>query len=414
MRKISLSKDIFIGILLAIYVVTPWYFEIAGISGINILAVMIIFASLLMYGMLKITFIKYRLIYICVAGWFLITSMSLWVNQAATEILFRFIRTILLFWALDRCCNNYKNFLNIIRSLVLGSGVISCFGIIEEITHFNIFSLLLRDGTELNYNPLRFGILRIISFSAQTIVFGVYLMFMLGLCIYILQFTSPKKKKIYITIYILLWVNLILTLSRSIIICTFFSQLFILFMQGNRAFFKKATKYLCIIIVVVGMAAFIVPQIGESLKMGLYMILAVFDDKYSSIISSSFGSDNLNALGNRLDLYEWVKASMNRKWLLGNGINAKFHYPYFQSNGLYTWIQYKDSIEVQYLNLLYRYGILGLIASVLTYISTLYTCIRGKLKKCQWEDRIGFNAICISTLCAYYIEFFAVFFVFVK
>lgn len=408
MRNKKISKDIIIIFLLSIYIITPLYFEIFSISAMNIIATIIVIISLRLDRIFKIKLIKYKMIYLCVIIWFIITSISLLFNQSATEIIFRFLRCILLFLAINEMCKNKDKFLNIIHALVVTGGIISIFGIIEEVTHFNIFSLLLHEGETLNYNPLRFGILRILSFSAQTISYGVYLMFVLALCVYIMQFGDKKKQKVYRIIYFLLWVNLLLTLSRSIIMCTIISQILLLFLQGKKEFIKNALKIIVILIIGLGIGSFIFPKIKESVEMIIYMLLAIFDEKYIGLISSSFGGDNLNALGNRVDLYNWVSSSMGKKWIWGNGINAKFHFPYLETNGIFTWTQYKDSIEVQYLNILYRYGITGLVASILVYISTLYTCLVGKFKKSLWENKIGFNAVCFVVLCAYYINFFAV------
>lgn len=407
-NSIKVNADIIIYILLGLYVITPQYFEVIGINGGNIIASLIVVAIFLKCGPFLSTKASITVLKISILIWFIFTSMSLLYNMCATEIIYRFMRCILLFFALEKFCNSYQRFLGIIKALVLTGGIVAVFGIIEEVTRFNIFSLLLTSGTELNYNPLRFGILRILSFSSHTIVYGVYIMFILSLCIYLDQFANARERRWYKVIYYLLLLNLVLTLSRSIIICTTILLFVLNFFRGKIQFFVKLLKYLSILVLLGILASVLFPKVFAMFKMLWYMILAVFDDGYSSMIANAFGEDNLNATGNRLDLYAWVCSSMGTSWLWGHGMNAIFHYPYPMTNGFYTWTQYKDSIEVQYLNILFRYGLTGLISSICVYVSTIYTCIRGGFKLANWEKKLSFNKICICTFSAYYLMFFAV------
>ena len=72
----------------------------------------------------------------------------------------------------------------------------SILGIFEEITRVNVFSFLNTDY-ELIYNPLRFGLLRILGFSQHTIAHGVYVMFMMSICMYMWQFVNKKTEKFF-------------------------------------------------------------------------------------------------------------------------------------------------------------------------------------------------------------------------
>lgn len=55
----------------------------------------------------------------------------------------------------SKIINSKEKFLSIIDTVILGGVILGIFGLIEEVTHFNVFSLLNTINAELNYNPMR-------------------------------------------------------------------------------------------------------------------------------------------------------------------------------------------------------------------------------------------------------------------
>ena len=389
-----------------LFPIIPLYFNIFGFNVSNLVCLLLVFGAILREkGVIRLKINIYA-VFSFISLWITCRCFESLLSGEATEIFYILLRTVGIYIALDMLINTRKQFLDIIKAVIYSSGIVSVVGIVEEITHFNLFSLLTSEP--LNYNPSRFGILRILTFSSHTIVYGVYLMFCLALCLYFMQFVSAKQKRKYQVIYGLLWINLILTLSRSIIILTIISQLMILYFCGVRKLFSIMFR-----LIIVGSVGIIVLSLISSEFLRIisyiwYMILAVFDDRYVSMISGAFGNDNLNAVGNRVDLYKWVAESMNNHWLLGNGMNASFNYGYLTTNGLYTWTQYKTSIEVHWLDILFRYGLVGLCTEALAFITIVIYPLLKKLKKREWEKTVGFNAVCFSAFVCYIIELFAV------
>jgi hypothetical protein len=254
---------------------------------------------------------------------------------------------------------------------------------------------------------IRFGMLRIMSYSAQPIVYGVYLLFCMCLCFYLFQFSSLKKERITLkVIYILLWVNLLLTLSRSVIIFAILSQLVLLYISGTRIFFVRLLQIIVVLLAVCIVASVISSKALEIIKNFVFMNLAIFNDDYSSAISGSFGS-NASGVGNRIDLYNWVAKSMDDKWLFGFGPLAKFNYEYIVHSWVYTNINVKESIEVQYLDVLYHYGIVGLLGEIIMYVSILITATKN-VKKASWESKVGFGTVCLILFVSYFLNFFFV------
>lgn len=398
-------------IFVAIFPIMPAYFLTFGFGASNLLAAIYVVIGIVLSGMsIKSMKIKNSTAVVSslILLWIIIRCITwIWKGNLEDAIL-TLLGTICVYYVLSITVVTRQIFIKCIEIITYVCGVVCCFGIVEEITHFNIFSLL-NTNYEFRYNPLRFGILRILSFSSHTIVYGLYLMFCMSLSLYLLQFINNRiKRNLIRVIYALMWINLLLTLSRSSILAAIISQLFILFLSGHKKFLKSVIKISVIIIWGFIVLSIIMPRAVLIFQNAWYMLLAIFDDSYTSLIFSSFGNDNLNATGNRLDLYRWVAESMKDNWLLGNG-NTQFSYGMERSNYKGdTWIVYKTSIEVQYLNTLYKYGIIGLITEVLVYISILRAALLNKLKKDIWEKRIGFNAICFATFLSYFLVFFAV------
>ncbi len=404
--KLNLEKNTFIKLFIFLYPILPMTFSVFGINARNILCLLlIVYYSLFSFNK-KIYVIPDSLKTVIVI-WFIIRSFNYLYFGNLVEVFYLALRTILVYYVLSNFVDSRENFLIIIKVLLIGYFILSIFGIIEEVTRFNIFSLFISE--DLNYNPLRFGILRILSFSSQTIVYGTYLMFGLGLTAYYRQFLKQRNEKLLCNItYILIWINLLLTLSRSIIICAIISQLLILFFSGFSQFLKKIFKMILIGSILLAVLSAFIPQVASLLKNIFYMILAVFDSNYSGLIASRFGTDNLNAVGNRVDLYGWVWEKIKYNKLLGCGMNGKFEWTYSVSNGIWTWLQKKSSIEVQYLDILFHYGLVGLITEAFVYIFILIKSLLRIRSKQLYEEKIGFNAICFSLFACYFICFFSV------
>ena len=387
----------------------PLYFQIVGISAINILCMLLCMCVALMYSVKININHKSSVLFIVIAAWIICRCISYSMTGYMTEIIYFLLRTVGVFWALDTMVKNRNMFMKLIKALVWSAVFVSFFGLVEAVTHFNIFSLL-NASEVLNYNPLRFGILRILSFSSHAIVYGVYLMFGMSLCLYYMQFVKGNKRhrNIYMVAYVLIWLNMILSLSRSIIILALLAQFMILYFSGARKLFKILFRITCATLLLYVVSLFLFPNVARIFENLWYMVLAVFNNNYSTRIAASFGDDNLVAMGHRMKLFRWVLGAMPGHWVVGHGLESSFNYGYTASNEMYMWMQYKKGIEVQYLDLLYRYGLIGLISEVIVYITLVCSAIKLGLKKTEWENVVSFNAVCFSVLSCYFVQMFAV------
>lgn len=390
------------------YPILPVYAKIASINLRNLLCLIFVAVSLFYIGRNVSLPSKNIWTSVCFLIWIIGRSIQDISSGFFLEGFYFLLLTIVSFICLYNLIKNHNDFLIALKTILIGASLVSILGIFEEITRVNVF-LFLNTDYELIYNPLRFGLLRILGFSQHTIAHGVYVMFMMSICMYMWQFVNKKTEKFFIiTIYSLLCINLLLTLSRSIIICTIASQFLILYMMGARKLFKMIFKTIIFIIPILFIVTLFIPALGKTIKYGFLMIAALFDSKVASSISSAFGNDNLMGVGNRFDLYGWVSEKMAGHWLFGHGLYADFSYSFTQSNGFYSWIQTKDSIEVEYLNTLYQFGIFGMMTEVLSFLSVLGLNIKKYSSKLFFEKKISFNKIAFVTLIFYYLQLFAV------
>ena len=325
-------------------------------------------------------------------------------------LVFYVVTTIALLIAMLGVVNNRNRFVGVINTLVYASGFVSFWGLVEEVTHFNIFSLLNTRGAVLNYNSLRFGLLRIISFSSHAIAYCLYLTMMLCLIFYSFQFCKNRKERmIKRVIYIIVLANAILTLSRSSLLVLIASQLVLLyFASGLKKFIITAIKLTVVAGIAIAVLSMINSKVLNAVQMFFYMLLAVFNDNYSNSISAAFGNDNLSGIGNRLDLYSWVWQELKGYRIFGKGYGAEFSHRFTFMSGIYTAEDVKTSIEVQYLSTLYYFGIFGMISQLIAYLGTILLCLKDKMAKAYWEEKVSFSFVAIVALIACYIEFFAV------
>ena len=283
--------------------------------------------------------------------------------------------------------------------MLYATGVISIFGIIEALTGFNVFSILNTSGVALNYNPPRFGRTRIISSSGHAIEYCSYCMMALALAFYrIVNMNKSNKRRCFILLYALIFANALLTLSRSALICLFICQVMLLYTSGFTFFLKTMFKTFIGILVIGTISSIFIPKVGQAFQTIVYMFFAIFNENYKILISNSFGTDNLSAFGNRFDLFGWVLNDMKGHYLLGMGPNTKFNHAFTEYSGIYSWTTIKSSIEVNYLNILWNYGIVTLGLELLC----AFRIILNELKrgKNNVEKRLSFGKTCgILSIC---------------
>ncbi len=389
------AKRLLIVFLVIEFSILPEYFNIAGFAAYNVITALILVLWVLLSNG-KIALFRYKpgLSFIFTA-WVIIRCIVYIYHGDYSRAIVFIIFTFGMAYMIADFTSSKERFLKILDIMLICSGVVAVFGVIESLTRFNIFSILNNTGATMNYVSERFGLVRIISFTYQAIAYALYCAIMACLAFYRITIACEQESKKFKIIYFLLALNVVLTLSRSIIILFLLSQALILLKMG----LKRLLKTLIVVGVIAAAGSMLWSLFvdGDNLFLQFfYMLMAVFDDSYASKISSSFGEGDASGVGDRLILYTWVYNSVKDNMLFGLGENASFSYEHKVTNRIYTWTNVKQSIEVNFLYLLYHYGIFAMISEAAAYISTCISSFRTSfIKRYSWEsDKINFNFIC--------------------
>lgn len=391
----------------AIYPICPYYFSILGIQ-FRDLVLCFTFVGILFVRQRYKIIVKKTVISLMIA--ILIWSvMTVAMQLYHGELAYAFRQLVLwlgICFVGSQLINTKEKFLKIIDILISVSVIVGLFGIIEEVTRFNVFSLVNTVNATLNYNPLRFGILRIISFTSHAITYCAYCVFIMTLIFYRVTVNKKKNNGKYFIVYAIIAINAFLTLSRSALIVLVGTQLLLLLFCGYKKFIKKGLLIFCALFVFILLGSLISEQIRNFVNLAVYTVLVLLNDDYVSVLFQAGLTDNTSGVGNRFDLYKWVWRELSPDYLLGRGRLSGFSYTYINSDG---YRQTKSSIEVEWLRTLYYYGFPGMISEIYVFISLLRNTWKKKVAApASWEGKLSFTRLVGVLILGYVILFFAV------
>lgn len=365
-------------LLLALFLLLPNEFLLNGIYARQYFQVIIFVALIFLAGRIKIPKARVFLFWL----YYFVAIIEGAVIHADIMPTIWFITTsiipiIILYYGV---CTP-KSFDALMNFLIFLFFVCSISGIIETFTGINFFDII--KNVERYYSEslyIRFGLHRATAMMTGYTSYGVFLVFASAIIFF--QMERHKFKKIYLMVYILVLVNELCTMTRSTILLCFAVN----FMLFNRAGLIKKIKFwskLFAAVAVVGLASTIL--VGDLLSAWLYniysMYLAWFDIETAARIASEFGA-NANGIGQRIELYGWVIEQVGNSYFFGKGPGTNFTY---MVNMWFT----KTSLENQYLNIYFHYGIVGLLSYIASYLSLLAYLH----KKDKFYKEINFNSV---------------------
>ena len=391
----------------ALVPILPYYFAIKGINVYLIIAFVVPLLYLKRYSVeafkLKIGLSVDKTICFYALVLAVLSLISGDIKNAVTVIIVLIAGKMIF----DLSVTNKKSFLTVIDTILVAALVVTILGAIEAFTSFNAFKLL-NTSNGIITDQIRLGITRVKAFTYQAITYGNYLIMVSGLCFYrMVMKETPRKHLFFIITYILIGLNVLCTASRSTIMLYVLVQLVFLWLIGVRKFFK----WLFIGIASLGILGVICNALGIEigiLKNAVNLVLAMFFESSQQSLVGLYESTNFSGIGNRIDLYDWVWSDLDGHRLIGMGpgVAYKREMSGIQNGYHYTW--YKESIENEYLNCLYHYGVVGLFSEVVFFLSTIICSFKNRKKRKFAEEKIGFGAICFVVFTAYYVSFFAV------
>ena len=410
-RHLRINLTAVMCLFAGLYPIIPRYFDIFGISAVNVLTL----GCVVIGGFLarnQKTFTQgqrtNKFSEIAAVFYIVVILISRLMHEEYIEFLWNAMAYLGMGILIYHSVTTRDRFMGMVDAILKASFIVSIFGIIEGFLSINIFTLLFNtSGVELTYNDLRFGARRILGFGTQTITYCAYIMFVMSFCFYrIVNENSKRKKKRLMILYLLLAINAVLTLSRSSIVAIILCQLLLYMGLGTIKFFKTVSGVI-IGLVIIG----VIPTVmgHDSIIVNAFQsLIALFNSNVAQNISGAFGSDNAGGIGHRLQLYAWILSLMPGHWLLGFGRQGVQNFNYHYDTNMWGIALYKRSIEVEYLATLYAYGVIGLLAEIIAMVSIIMQSIRLRHLRSNWETRIGFGYIMMCTMVTYALLMFAV------
>lgn len=309
-----------------------------------------------------------------------------------------FVQILGVSYVLVSSLKTEKEIEDMIGFVVKAFAVYAIFGIIESLTLFNVFDYLTDTTVVYKFaNELRFGLAR--NRGATNISINNGMMVCLALCLAAYKWINAAKKErtMYAVIYVLIFVDCFLTLSRAVWLDMAFSQgLIFLMLDRDRKKLIIAGVVAVLCVTVVGGLIF-VPGI-------IFKVITIFDEMISSIISAFGGSttSELQGVGNRLSLWAWVWDAVKEHKIFGVGYTQAFNYEVYPGF-------VKTSIEVMWLSRLYRTGLVGMIGYILFQAGSLLYLYKRKrwMLSVRTGRKIGLNYIMLIASVSYFVTQFS-------
>lgn len=381
--------------LLAIFVMfLPRKWEIMGIFSFRVFILLVLFLGFfLLHGRFRVKGFTTNPFFLLYISYYCIRYV---LAGEIISMLGFLTDTVILYVLFITTMSEEKN-LSLYIHLFLNVVSIYCIlCIIETFTGFNIWNAL---GIVNGNSSIRYGLHRAYGSFTTSINNGVFLMLCFPFVFY--ERSIKNRQQFAKRINILIWLALICTLSRAPILMSVLLHIIWLWKDGIIVFIKKHFIAIGTILLLVFVLAQIEPT--KTVFRGfINMFIAIFDEDTASNLSGSFGV-NANGIGHRFYLYEWVWQSViaANKWI-GVGPNTIFNYSFVASQGS-THI--KNSIENQYLAVLYRFGIIGLLITVIFFISCYIICHRRISNETRVSNRTASDAFQFRISSAFLVYF---------
>ena len=408
----------FENILLAfifIYPITPWYITFGPLNLVNIVS-MIFIAFWIVGSNMRIANFSRTNAFFWI--YLLVYSVQALIDTSLVKAIAYIIAQLTVCLIVYTEMRKRKIFVEALHMLVYAAGILSVIGLVEEVTRTNIFHIISRLPSSSFCTEIRLGIYRIETSFSHPIVYCAYLCFIAGLLNYLINNEIEKKRRrIFRIIYILVIINALLTMSRSTLFVLLLEQMILGYMTGGIKFSKKILLALAFLIFILVISSALGLSYISKIKDIWYMFLAIFNDNYSSMYSTSFGM-NESGIGNRLELFTWVADAVKGHELFGMGTSANFAYSVkaVESTWNYSYTWTKTSIENEYLYNYFIHGLVGILTFVLNICGVIIYAIKtNKISKPYTaniegivENKMTFPKVMTILLIGYGISLFSV------
>ena len=290
--------------------------------------------------------------------------------------------------------NKKAKLFKFIDCLIRLSFVLGIIGIVESISgRYLIQSSLLNAG-----EGIRYGFLRCATTFGHPIEFGIF-QAIIALLIFYRMTTVYKKKQRYklICSYAIILISCFLSVSRLAICFWAAGQIVLALKMGV----NKFIKYVLLLLLSITFVILFLDIVGIDFLNSLFTDFIVSIKGIFLGEKSGIQSNNTIGFGNRFDLYGWVINDVGNQWLFGKGAEAEFAYK------MYDWFT-KTSIEVQYLNIFYQFGLVGLVTLVMSYLCNIKIILKCNRNGFTNETKFTLLSTLLIIFVLYYISLFGV------
>lgn len=281
--------------------------------------------------------------------------------------------------------------------------VYSVLCIIQTFTGINIFDIVSGTSFESLPNYYRFGLVRSYGSFNTSINNALFLVMASCVLLFMYENTSEKRtRKTYLIKYVLCIAAICACMSRAPILVLVLVWVLYLAKKGLFRFIYQ--NFLKIILLFVLALVLLVSSatVRNASTNFVNMFMAIFNDDASDSISSSFGV-NVDGVGQRMILYNWVGQKVKGHEIIGLGPSSDPEFKYVDE---WNKLRVKTSLENHYLKMLYNFGAIGMI---------LFICFTLKMFRCTYKKQnkdekrsISFQYMAILAEIAYAVCIFTV------
>lgn len=377
-RKINII-DFLVILLATFYIILPQYFSLeisANFPSFTASRIVLIFVfTVLIFYKKKLIISKSKLmkmIFILLTIIILVNLYHSSINPAESlkSIFSILLENILLIVVITSCVRDKQRVMLFLKYMVLTSGIITLFTLIEFFTGFNVFYLLTTTSREIyQASYSRLDMTRAEGPFGHAVYYGVYSSSIFPLSLYLYECTRKKK---YLFVGLLNILGVLISGSRGqMVAITFLLVIFTL--KRVRKIKKKYIYILFLSLIGISIIPILSPSLNNYILENFKSILNIFG--FDIQLSSSYGINESGLYSRTIQLsgIKWLQE--NDALLFGLGRNAAssglVSY-YWQSSG---W-QIVESIDVGFIGWFLEYGIIGFLVFFLLFASILIFVMR--------------------------------------
>lgn len=276
-----------------------------------------------------------------------------------------------------------KQFINkFLHTICISAFILSILGIVEYLTSFNVFTLLETSNVEgvSSSTYIRQGNLRISTSFSHSLGYGLYLLLLIPIAYFQYKNSSKRNSRnFYLTLTLLLLINMLLTSSRSTLIAFFVSLVFYFLMSNLR---KKLNLFLLICFFIIPLLGFSITPMAEEIP-----VLSIVGKNVKALSDTLLGTTYIDEYGSNSDpfiyretLIQYAFSLNGSENILGKGIGfirsqpLVFDIPELNPYG--PTISY--SVDNFFINQKLEIGWIGLITTILLFASIIYFAFKHR------------------------------------